>query len=188
MSNPYLPRPIVHEWSEAIGEDQGEGASITRLLKQQRRLSRFIEENSENLGPASGGVCLYLTGVIARLFDKAGGRLRSATWEQVRGNEKRVQSVVGELLPLDDGLVGRARAVSWRAQPHILDEALMALFESDAEEREEDLEQVEALKVYLLLWVATEVLDACWRPPKDFEGESDYAYHHIDPKKIDKDG
>ena len=36
-----------------------------------------------------------------------------------------------------------------------------------------------------MLWVVTEVLDVNWRPAKGFEGESEYSYVHIEPKKAD---
>ena len=184
MTNHYLSRELVHAWSEEIGADMERQASLHRLLKGQRRLSRFIEENAGQLEPSSGGVCMYLTGVIAALFDRAGGRLKSATWDQVRSAERRVQDAVSDLLPLDDGLPERARAVAWRAQPHILDEAIMALFEvEDATAEEVSLSPLECLKIYLLLWVATEVLDGNWSPPSSFEGETSYTYVHIDPPK-----
>lgn len=182
MPNAYIPRADVHAWSRAVAEDPTEQAALHRLLKSQRRLTRFVEENAEALGGQSGGVATFLMGTIARLFDRAGGRLRSATWEQVRSAEKRVQQAVAELLPLD-GFAERARGVDWRAQPHILDEALMALFDAKVEEGEEDLDPVEGLKVYMLLWVAVEVLDLNWRPAKSFEGETTYAYVHIDPEE-----
>src|SRR5690606_5149613 len=79
MPNPYIPRDQVHAWSDAIG-DNPETASLQRLLKQQRRLARWIEENAANLDAQSAGAALYLVGVVARIFDLAGGRLRSATW------------------------------------------------------------------------------------------------------------
>lgn len=182
MPNPYLPRQQVHEWSDAIGNDP-ENPALQRLLKQQRRLSRWIEENAENLSGPTAGVALYLVGVVARIFDLAGGRLKAATWEQVREAEKRVLAAVDELLPLDDSLPERARAISWRAQPHILDEALMALFERPKQlEEEQELDLGETLKVYLIMWVATEVLDQNWQPPKGFQGETEYRYVHIEPE------
>lgn len=190
MPNAYIPRPQVHEWSEAIG-DNPEDSSLTRLLKQQRRLSRWIEENAGNMEPATAGVALYLVGVVVRLFDLAGGRLKAATWEQVRDAERRVGAAVDQLLPLDEDLPKRARAIEWRAQPHVLDEALMALFERPEKgEEEQELDLSESLKTYLMMWVATEVLDQNWAPPKGFEGESTYTYHHIEPKprKAEGDG
>lgn len=185
MPNPYIPRDQVHAWSDAIG-DNPETASLQRLLKQQRRLARWIEENAANLDAQSAGAALYLVGVVARIFDLAGGRLRSATWEQVRDAERRVGSAVDQLLPIDAGLPERARAISWRAQPHILDEALMSLFERDPEDDEERLDDTESFKIYMIMWVATEVLDQNWQPPKGFEGEAEYAYVHVEPTRRSK--
>lgn len=183
MPNPFIPRDRVHAWSEAIGSDAGDHQSaLTRLLRDQRRITRFVEENTESMGPATGQVAVYMIGVIVRMFDLAGGRLRAATWAQVREAEARVGAQVDALLPLDDGLLERARSVP-RAQPHILDEALMSLFVREAEEEEEDIDEGEALKIYLLMWVATEVLDGNWKPSRAFEGEETYTYVHIEPTK-----
>ena len=71
--------------------------------------------------------------------------------------------------------------MDWRAQPHILDEALMALFERQAKEGEEELDHTESFKVYMLMWVATEVLNGNWKAPKSFDGPAAYEYVHIDP-------
>lgn len=188
MPNAFIPRATVHDWSESIGDaPQEHQAALTRLLKDQRRLTRFIEENAENLEGWTAGVATYLTGVIVRMFDLAGGRMRSATWAQIRDAEARINASIGDLLPLDETLPERARKVS-RAQPHILDEALMALFHRFTEERDEEaepepgeLDPVEAVKTYLMLWVVTEVLDGNWKPNSKFEGQSDYEYVHIEP-------
>lgn len=183
MANPYIPREIVHTWSETIGESPEEHASsLTRLLKVQRRLGRFIEENRENLEPTAQGVTTYLVGVVARMFELAGGRLKKATWAQVREAEARVQQAALSILPYDEGFAERLRALEWRAQPHILDEAYMALFvKEDHRDEEVELDPTDSLKVFFLLWVAVEVLDGNWRPAKDYAGESEYAYVHIEP-------
>ena len=91
MANAFIPRDIIHEWSDAIGEDPaGHQATLTRLLKSQRRLTKFIEENQADMEPATAGVTLYLIGVLVRLFDLAGGQLRSATWAQLRDASSKI--------------------------------------------------------------------------------------------------
>ncbi len=184
MPNSLIPRTTVHAWSEAIGNSpMDHSSSLTRLLKDQRRLTRFIEENSQAMGGSTSGICVYMTGVIARMFEMAGGRLRNATWEQVRAAEARVGAKVDQLLPLDVALVDRLHAISDRAQGHILDEAAMVLFLSERAEGEAETDLAEALKVLLVSWVVVEVLNDCWQPPKDFTGEASYTYVHIDPPK-----
>jgi hypothetical protein len=182
MPNAYIPRLQVHAWSDAIGlQPPTEQAALTRLLKQQRRLTRWIEENGENLTPITANVGVYLFGVLARIFDLGGGRLRAVTWEQIRDAERRVGAAVAELMPADDGFPARARAVAWRAQPHVLDEALYALFERPRKgDEEQDLDLAESVKVYLMMWVATEALDASWTPPAGFAGETSYAFTPIE--------
>jgi hypothetical protein len=183
MPNAYIPRAQVHEWSEHIGNHQDEHeTALNRLLKEQRRLSRFVEENQASMNPGASGVALYLVGVVVRMFDIAGGRLKKATWAQVREASDRVGAVAGDLLPRDEGFADRLRAIEWRAQPHILDEALMALFErpKDLEEDELQVADDEAVKIFFVMWVVTEVLDACWKPPGSFAGDSEYSYVHIE--------
>jgi hypothetical protein len=183
MTNPLIPRATVHAWSEQIGDNAVQHtASLQRLLKDQRRLTRFIEENQAQMKGASAGISVYLTGVIARMFDLAGGRLRSATWDDVRAAEAKIKASLDRLLPIDDGFLDRFHALSDRAQAHILDEAAMALFvHENKREGEEEIDPIEGFKVLLVCWVVTEVLDANWHPPKSFQGESTYTYVHITP-------
>jgi hypothetical protein len=180
MANPFVPRAQVHDWSEAIGDGpETHRSAITRLIKDQRRLSRFVEENAKSMTGPTGGIAVYLIGVILRMYDLAGGRMRNVTWEDVRAAERRVGELVDRLLPVDDDLVGRARAVE-RAQPHMLDEALYALFEREPKEGEPAVDPTEAFKIYLLMWVATEALDANWTPPKGFDGPTTYTFTPVE--------
>lgn len=183
MSKTLMPRPLVHLWSEAIGENPNDHqAALQRLLRDQRRLTKFVEENSEQMDRTTAGVAVYFLGVVVRMFDLAGGRLKSVTWEQVRAAEQRIGEVVPQLLPYDAGFFDRVRAVSWRAQPHVLDEAMMALFQSARTEKEMEVARTESMKIFFLVWVAVEALDANWIAPKDFAGETSYEYHHIEPR------
>jgi hypothetical protein len=80
----------------------------------------------------------------------------------------KVQGAAADLFPADDSFVERAKGVDWRAQPHLLDEILWALFERDDKtEGEVDLEPEKAALVYLMLWAAIEALDANWTAPSN---------------------
>lgn len=182
MPNPFIPRDTVHDWSEAIAErPDTHHTSLQRLLKEQRRLTRWIEQNREPMAGSTAGVCVYLTGVVARMFDLAGGRLKGATWAHIRDAEARVQAAVGGLLPLDDAFLSRLYAFGDRAQPHILDEAAMVLFEREPEDGEEPPDRTEGLKILAVLWVVIDVLDTCWTPGPGFAGETTYTHVAIDP-------
>jgi hypothetical protein len=184
MSNPLIPRAQVHAWSDHIGEHlEMHHTSIQRLLKSQRRLSRFVEENQESMKAGTAGVSVYMVGVIVRIFELAGGSLRTATWDDLRAAEQKVGVHIDALLPLDDGFVDRFHAIPDRAQAHILDEAAMAMFQRPKREGEADIDKVEAFKVLLTCWIVCEVLDANWRPAKDFVGETTYTYVHIEPSE-----
>ena len=50
MHNPLIPRAQVHAWSEAIGADPAtHQPAIQRLIREQRRLTRFVEENAAGM-------------------------------------------------------------------------------------------------------------------------------------------
>lgn len=183
MPNPFIPREQIHAWSEDIGQRQGEHeAALNRLLKQHRRVSRFVEENQDEMGPGGAGISLYLISVILRMYDLAGGRMKGVTWRQLRAASARVGEVAGDVLPRDEDFADRVRGVSWRAQPHILDEAILALFERDRSDDEAaQVADEEAVKIFFLMWVVNEVMDANWTPPSSFVGEESYRYVHIEP-------
>jgi len=184
MPNAYLPRTWVHQTSEMVGQTAADQqAALQRLLKEQRRLTRWLEENAENFKGPSTGVAMYLFGAVARIFDLTGGKLRKATWEQVRDAEQRVGRVIGSLLPFDDKFPERVREVPWRAQPHLLDEALMTLFMNAPGEEEVALDRTEAGKIFAMMWVAIEVMDENWQPGSAIPLESSYVYHHIEPTR-----
>jgi hypothetical protein len=111
-------------------------------------------------------VGLYMLSVSLRIFEQVGGRLDKVNGSDLTEATAKIQAKADSLLPGDDGFVGRARAIEWRAQPHLLDEILWALFErEDKNEGEVDLEPDKAALVYLMLWAAVESLDANWRAP-----------------------
>ena len=171
MPNPAIPHDRVHELSEACG-DMGEDFQpiASRLIKEQRRLARFINTNFADLSPMAGQVALYMFSVVLRIFDQVGGRMRKVSGRDIDAAVARVQAALPDLRPGEEGFAERAKAVDWRAQPGILDEVLWALYERDEDEKKEgeiDLDPADSALVYTMLWVAVEALDAAWRPPAD---------------------
>lgn len=180
MANPAITRDQVHTLAEACG-DEGEvfQSTATRLIKEQRRLSRFFEQNMETMGVLPGQVSLYMLSVVMRIFEQVGGRMRKVTSRDLAAATAKVQGVAEGLLPPDDGFMDRVKAVDWRAQPHILDEVLWALYERDDEEDEDgedgeaqaDLEPAQSAMIYLMLWTAVEALDTNWTPAPSWSPE-----------------
>jgi hypothetical protein len=168
MSNPAIDRDRVHSLAEACSDDGDSFQSTaSRLIKRQRRLSRFFEQNVGPMGPMAAQVGLYMLSVSLRIFEQIGGRLDKVNGSDLSAATTKIQAVTDTLLPADDDFVARAKAIEWRAQPHLLDEILWALFErEDKNEGEVDLETDKAAMVYLMLWAAVESLDANWRSPE----------------------
>ena len=168
MSNPAINREKVHGLAEACS-DEGESFQpiATRLIKHQRRLSRFFEQNVSEMGPMASQVGLYMLSVSLRIFDQVGGRMGKVNGDDLKNATAKVQDAAAAIFPPDENFSDRAKAIEWRAQPHLLDEILWALFErEDKTDGEVDLEPDKAALVYLMLWAAVEALDANWKAPE----------------------
>lgn len=165
--NPHIPRDVVHRWSEDCANDANVFAGqARRLLEGQSRLARFFKSNVPSMEGQAGDVSLYLLAVIVRLFDRAGGRVNKVGAAEIDAATRKIGQHAKQLLPGDDGFPARVREVADRAQPHILDEALHALFErEERKENEAQVEPAQAALIFLMLWAATEALDLAWRAP-----------------------
>ncbi len=171
MANPAINRETVHSLAEACS-DEGEGFQpiATRLIKHQRRLSRFFEQNVSEMGPMASQVGLYMLSVSLRIFDQVGGRMGKVNGDDLKAATAKVQGAAANIFPANDSFHERAKAIEWRAQPHLLDEILWALFERDEKaDGEVDLEPDKAALVYLMLWAAVEALDSNWTAPEGLD-------------------
>lgn len=141
-----------------------------RLLDSQPNLLRFFKGNLKAMASDTGEVSLYLLSVVVRLFTAAGGTLKKVSANEVLAATGRLAAVAPQLLPADDGFPGRLRELGSRSQPHILDEALWALFErKERQAGEVDLDPAQAVRVLFMLWAAVEALDSAWTPPRQLE-------------------
>ncbi len=167
MTNPVIPRDRVHEYAEACSEmGMGFQPIATRLLKDQNRLKTFMEQNFTEIDPLAGQVALYMLSVCMRIFDQVGGRMKKVNGIDLKKAQKKVNAEVEKLLPLDKGFPDRAKEISWRSQPNVLDEILWALYERKDEEKKEEeavLDDKQSAMIYLMLWTSVECLEGKWR-------------------------
>ena len=170
MANAAIPREQVHAYAEACS-DEGEAfnPTATRLVKEQRRVSRFFEQNMGAMDPMAAQVALYMLSVTLRIFERAGGRIKKVNGAALQAAQTRVNAQLESVFPADDGFADRAKAAD-RAQPHVLDEVLWALYERDDDDKKEgevDVDANQSAMIYLLLWTAVEALDSQWAAPAD---------------------
>ncbi len=170
MSNAVIPRDHVHKLSEACA-DAGMSFQSTakRSLENQSRLVRFFKANLPAMAAQPGEVSLYLLAVVVRIFEQCGGKLDRVGAVEIDRATARVQAAAARagLLPAGDDFPTRVRSITDRAQPHILDEALHALFErEERKELEIEMDREQSSLVFLMLWAATEAMDSVWRSPK----------------------
>jgi hypothetical protein len=172
MANPAIPRDQVHTFAEACSDEaEAFNPTATRLVKDQRRLSRFFEQNMDAMDPMAAQVALYMLSVSLRVFEQVGGRMKKVNGADLAAAGARVNAQLEAIFPADAGFGERAKAAD-RAQPHLLDEILWALYERDGEDKKDaevDLEPEQSAMVYLLLWTAVEALDANWGAPAGYQ-------------------
>ena len=175
MPNPAIPRSRVHRLAEACGnESERFQSTATRLIKDQRRLARFFEHNMEAMGSLPAQVGLYMLTVCLRVFEQTGGRMSKVSGHDLDVATAKVQGYTDQLLPADKEFGERARAVADRAQPHLLDEVLWALYDrEDKQEGEADLDPEQSAMIYLMLWAAVEALDSRWIAPAGADTDLD---------------
>jgi hypothetical protein len=175
MSNPTISRTEVHRYSEACAE-AGEGFTpiALRLMRGQRRLARFIEQNSAALGIQESQAAGHMTAVCLRVFDQVGGRMDRVAGSVVDEAADKVSALVAQVLPLDEKLPERVRQIPVRAQPNLLDEVLWALYEIRERNAEESMFTVDRSGLlFLTMWTVVEALDASWKASADYQPETD---------------
>jgi hypothetical protein len=166
MKNPAISREEVHAFSEACS-DMGLGFQTiaSRLLKEQGSLKNFVDKNFAKVDPLAGQIATYMLSVCIRVFEQKGGKLKKVNKADLYAAQKNVQKSVNDLLPLDDDFHNRAKSIEGRAQHHLLDEVLWALYERDElKEEEQALDEKQSALIYIMLWTAVEALDTKWRP------------------------
>lgn len=168
MPNPAIPREDVHRIAESCSA-AGEAfrATAARIARDQRPLVNFLKANFAQLNPHSAEATLYMLTVSLRVFMEYGGRLNKVNASSAQAAAARISREIDRILPFDGGLPARVRQLEWRAQPHLLDEILWALYEK--EEKAEDeiaLPADQSGLVFLLLWACVEAIDEAWIAPK----------------------
>ena len=168
---PLIDRAQIRAWVEDIDRNKtSHKNALNLLLTRQRALSRYVAKSAGQIGAASKRNVLFIQGVLLRIFDLAGGRLGRITTEDIADAEQKVGALVPTLMPVDEGLAERVRAVEGRAQPHMLDECLSSLFENP------DLDSRQMAQLFFLAWIVVEAADRNWDASPDFEGAESYIY------------
>ncbi len=164
--NPTIPMDHVHALSEACAKDVNRFQAVAkRYLDDQPRLVRFFRDNMPNMPEKSGEVSLYLLAVILHIFYKCGKVGKVGEPEILRATQS-LQVHARGWLKGDVYIPDAVRAIEGRAQPGILDEAMSALFERTERRAEEvDIPPDQAARMFLMLWAATEALNASWKAP-----------------------
>lgn len=168
MERPAVSPEDARRWMTEIDEQpEAHKLAVANVVKRQRRLGKWMKVQARHLGAHRGVSAAYMMGVAGRCMELAGGRLSTCTDAQIQACAEQVAEAVDALLPPDEGLPDRLREIPWRAQPALLDLFVEDVFESPGGEEVapgSDQDPMVLLQLFVLLWVAIEVLDMCWIP------------------------
>ncbi len=157
-----VARDDAKQWMQDIADQPAaHKLAVTNVVKKQRRLGKWMKLQATHLGAHLGVSSAYMMGVAGRCMELSGATLSACTNAQLDAAAEQVAEAVDALLPPDDGLQERLGAIAWRAQPHILDLLVEDVFKppEDGEEAKHSPETL--VQVFILVWVAVEVLEMC---------------------------
>jgi hypothetical protein len=163
-----IPRDHVHSLSEGCAANIERFQVIAkRLLDSQPRLVKFFRDNMSRMPGKSGEVSLYLLAVILHVFAST-GQLKKVGETDIQEATIKILSQCKGFLPANADFPAKVRQLSWRAQEHLLDEALYALFErTERKDVEVDIPMDQAGIMFMMLWAATEALNSAWSAQPD---------------------
>ena len=160
--------PVTAEDARRIMQDIADHPAshklaVENVVKQYRRLGKWMKVNAEHLGAHLGVSAAYTMGVVGRVLELTGHRLGPVSDPEIEAAGAQVMEAVPGLLPLDGGLAGRLAAVPWAAEPGILQVLVEDVFAEHPDEEGRQPPEV-LFQVFVLVWVAVEVLSVAATP------------------------
>ena len=167
--NPMITRDQVHYLAEQCSDAPDEFQSIaTRLLKKQRRLSRFFEQNAAPLGMVPAQVAPYMLSVCLRVIEQVGGRMYKVNSNQVEGATaasttlSATSSCRRRLRRAREGLERPGAAPPARR-------SAVGTYDRPDENAEQHTSKTSRKLIYVLLWTAVEAIDMVWQAPEGWD-------------------
>lgn len=157
-----IPEEIVEKtWQEVAGLSPDKAKrEMTKIGNIQPELLAFVMESSNEMSQEVRELAIYMFLVIYRIFQKAHGKIKKISSEEIIKYYEHNESLMGRLEAADEKFLNRIASVQTSRQPHVVNYLVDALMEEE-DEGEDAVALTEGQKgfLYLLLKTVIDVLD-----------------------------
>ena len=157
-----IPEEIVEKtWQEVAGVSPAKAKrEMTKIGNIHPELLAFVMESSNEMSQKVRELAIYMFLVIYRMFQKAHGKIKKISSEEIIKYYKHNESLMGRLEAADEKFLDRIASVQTSRQPHVVNYLVDSLMEEE-QGGEDAVALTEEQKgfLYLLLKTVIDVLD-----------------------------
>jgi hypothetical protein len=155
-----IPEAIVEKtWQEVAGfsPDRAKKEMI-KIGNNQPDLLAFVMESSKEMGQEVRELAIYMFLVIYRMFQKAHGKIKKISSEEIIECYEHNESLMERLEGADEKFLDRIASVQTSRQPYVVNYVVEALMEEEGEDAVALTEEQKGF-LYLLFKTVIDVLD-----------------------------
>ena len=156
-----IPEAIVEKtWQEVAGFSPDKAKKeLMKIDNSQPDLLAFVMESSQEMGQEVRELAIYMFLVIYRMFQKAHGKIKKISSEEIIKHYEHNEGLMGRLEGADEKFLDRIASVQTSRQPYVVNYVVDALMEEDEGGDAVELTEEQKGFLYLLLKTVVDVLD-----------------------------
>jgi hypothetical protein len=155
-----IPEAIVEKtWQEVAGFSPDRAKKeMMKIGNTQPELLAFVMESSKEMGQEVRELAIYMFLVIYRMFQKAHGKIKKISSEEIIECYEHNESLMERLEGADEKFLDRIASVQTSRQPYVVNYVVEALMEEEGEDAVALTEEQKGF-LYLLFKTVIDVLD-----------------------------
>ena len=156
-----IPEEIVEKtWQEVAGfSPVRANTEMMKIGKNQPALLAFVTELSEETGQEVKELAVYLFFVVYRMFQKAQGKIKKISSQEVIECHEHNESLMERLEGAHERFLDRAARIQISNQPYVMKYVIDALMEDEEGAEATELTDEDKGFLFVLLKTVVDVLD-----------------------------
>jgi len=156
-----IPEALVEKtWQEVAGFNPDKAKKeMMKVGNSQPDLLAFVMESSNEMGQEVRELAIYIFLVVYRMFQKAHGKIKKISLEEISECYERNENLMGRLEGADEKFLDKIASVQTSRQPYVAKYVVDALMEEDEGEDAVTLTDEQKRFLFLLLKTVIDVLD-----------------------------
>ena len=151
---------VERTWREVAGFSPVKAnTEMKKIGKNQPELLAFVTELSEETGQGVKELGVYLFFVVYRIFQKAHGKFKGISSEEIIECYERNEGLMERLEGAHEKFLDRVASIQISRQPYVVKYVVDALMEDEEEEDAVALTEEQKGSLFLLLKTVTDILD-----------------------------